>query len=124
MGMDQKVVFATEKMPTWSMVVEIFARRSLPLQLRMIDGELSFPDEIPGANWRELRVSVTGGMMTLRRDADGVTLVIWGNADAEVRRAWNGLTWALAHLTGGTVGSLSADDFRKSADLPSSLRED
>ena len=110
-------------MPAWCLVTEMLARNSIPLQMRMIDGELSFPDEMPGENWRELRISVAGGMVTLRRDADGVTLVIWGNADAEVRRVWNGLAWALRRLAGGTIGTQSADEFQKSADLPPSLRE-
>jgi hypothetical protein len=61
-------------------------------------------------------------MITLRRDADGVTLVIWGNADAELRQAWNALAWGLAHLSGGTVGAQSADDFKLSAELPAGLK--
>jgi hypothetical protein len=122
MGMDQKVIFPAEKTPTWPALAELLAGKNLPLQMRMIDGELAFPDEAPPENWRELRVGAKSGMITLRRDADGITLVTWGNADANTRQAWNALAWALAHLTGGTIGNQSADEFRKTAELPGELR--
>jgi hypothetical protein len=122
MGMDQKVIFPAEKTPTWPALAELLAGKNLPLQMRMIDGELAFPDEAPPDNWRELRVGGSGGMITLRRDADGITLVTWGNADANMRQTWNALAWAVAHLTGGTIGNQPADDFRKTAELPADLR--
>jgi hypothetical protein len=121
MGMDQKVIFPQEKTPTWPALAELLAGKNFPLQMRMIDGELAFPDETPPENWRELRVGGPGGMITLRRDADGITLVTWGNADANMRQAWNALAWALAHLTGGAIGNQSADEFRKTAELPAEL---
>lgn len=103
MGMDQKIAFPPEKTPAWSALVELLAQKNLSLQMRMIDGELAFPDETPPENWRELRVGVKGGMITLRRDSGGITLVIWGNADADVRQAWTALGEAIAALTGGVI---------------------
>jgi hypothetical protein len=103
MGMDQKVIFPPEKTPSWPALVESFAQKGLPLQMRMIDGELAFPDEAPPENWREVRVAVGGGMITLRRESDGITLVIWGNADIGTREAWHAMAQALATLTGGSV---------------------
>ena len=50
---------------------------------------------------REVRVGTPQGMVTLRREDDGITLVTWGNADGELRQAWNAVAWALARLTGG-----------------------
>ncbi len=47
--------------------------------LRMADGQLTFPDEEPSAEWRELRVALPAGMVTIRRTAQGVDLVTWGN---------------------------------------------
>jgi hypothetical protein len=122
MGMDQKVTFALEKTPTWPALAGLLAGKNFPLQVRMIDGELAFPDETPPENWRELRVGAKGGMITLRRDSDGITLVTWGNADADTRQAWNALAWAVAHLTDGVIGNQSADDFRKTSELPDELR--
>jgi hypothetical protein len=66
--------------------------------MRMIDGELAFPDETPPDTWRELRVGTPSGMITLRREIDGVTLVIWGNADENLRRDWNTLADVLREL--------------------------
>lgn len=126
MGMDQKVVFAPEKMPAWAQLSALLAERNYPLQMRMIDGELSFPDEAPPDNWRELRVSSRQGMVTLRREPDGIMLVTWGNADQNLRQAWNAVTWALAHLSRGaihqTVGVFDVEGFLKSAEFPEELR--
>ena len=103
MGMDQKVCFPPEKTPTWAQLADLMAQRGLPLQMRMIDGELAFPDEAPPDTWRELRVGTPAGMITLRRESDGITLVIWGNADDTMRQAWNDLARGLADLSGGTI---------------------
>jgi hypothetical protein len=122
MGMDQKVIFPPINTPSWAEFAELLAKHQYPVQLRMIDGELALPDEAPPHDWRELRVSTSAGMVTLRRDGDGITLVIWGNADANMRQAWNALTWALATLTGGSVrsaaGEMTLEDFVKTAELP------
>ncbi len=124
MGMDQKVIFAREKAPTWPQFAGFMAAQKFPIDMRMIDGELSFPDETPPETWRELRVGTPAGMVTLRREPDGITLVTWGNADAKMRQAWNALTGAIAHLTGGQIrtsnGEMSLADFLASAELPKS----
>jgi hypothetical protein len=99
MGMDQKITFSPAKMPTWPALCELMAQKKCPLQMRMIDGELAFPDEQPPETWRELRVGASAGMITLRREADGITLVIWGNADEKLRTNCNTLASALAELT-------------------------
>jgi hypothetical protein len=105
MGMDKKVSFPPEKAPTWPALVNALASRQVKIDLRMIDGELSFPDETPPETWRELRVGTPGGMITLRREADGIAVVTWGNADEKMRQAWNELAQAIAHLTGGTIAT-------------------
>ncbi len=99
MGMDQKITFSPAKMPTWPALCEWMAQKNCPLQMRMIDGELAFPDETPPEIWRELRVATAAGMITLRRETDGITLVIWGNADEKLRADCNTLASALAELT-------------------------
>jgi hypothetical protein len=126
MGMDQKVVFPPENMPAWTQYADTLAQHKYPVQLRMIDGELALPDETPPHDWKELRVGTAAGMITLRREPDGVTFVVWGNADDKLRQGWNALTWALGHLTGGGIHvaatSLSAADFASQADLPDGFR--
>jgi hypothetical protein len=126
MGMEQRVAFGAEAAPLWPAVPELLARYGCPVQLRMIDGELAFPDETPPEGWREIRLSGAGGMVTLRRDPGGVTLVIWGNADEALRQLWHALTWACAEATGGQVaaaeGAVSAAEFRRRAELPPGCR--
>lgn len=125
MGMDQKVTFAAAKTPAWPQLVQLLAAKQFPIDLRMIDGELSFSDETPPDTWRELRVGTPAGMITLRRQPDGITLVIWGNADAKMRQAWNALTWAIAHLADGRIeregNSMSVAEFAQSSELPGDL---
>ena len=93
----------------------------------MIDGQLAFPDEGPTEEWRELRLGTPHGMVTVRRAPDRVVLVTWGNADPRLVQAWNGLTWAFAEAGGGQIltaaGSVSAEDFLRTADLPRGFRD-
>jgi hypothetical protein len=107
-------------------VSDLLARRGFGVQLRMIDGELAFPNEMPPVTWRELRIGSPQGMVTLRREPDRVVLLTWGNADAAMVQAWNALTWAFAEAGGGRVvsasGPLSAAEFLRAADLPAALR--
>jgi hypothetical protein len=98
MGMEHTVRPASGV--TWDMLRDFLAGRGYPLQLRMIDGELAYPDEDPAPGWRELRVAAPQGMVTLRRDSDTLTVVTWGNADAELRQLWNAVAWACAALGG------------------------
>ena len=125
MGMDQTVSF-TGPSPSWGAARDLLARHGYPVQLRMIDGQLAFPDEEPPEGWRELRVGTPSGMVTIRRETGQMILVVWGNADAGLRQAWNALAWALAEAGGGRVlvaeGELSAADYRVRADLPDMLR--
>ncbi len=122
MGMDQSVTFPQGPGPRWRNVNDLLAKRGFPVQVRMIDGELALPDEIPPEDWRELRVGTPQGMITVKRDAGRVVFVTWGNADATLRQAWNALTWAFAASAAGQVqtpsGLVSADQFLASAELP------
>ena len=100
MGMDQKVAFPSANMPTWSQFTDACAKHKVPVQLRMIDGELALPDETPPHDWGEVRVGTPGGMVTLRRESDGITLVVWGNADEKLKQDWSILATVLRELTG------------------------
>ena len=104
MGMDLNVNLPQGQPPAWTAVRDLLAQRGLAVQLRMIDGELAFPDEQPPPSWRELRLSGPGGMVTLQRDADRVVCVIWGNAGDELRQLWQATAEAVAQASGGSVG--------------------
>jgi len=122
MGQERVVRFPSGVVPAWPQVGELLTRSGFPVTMRMIDGQLAFPDEQPPDSWTELRVGTSQGMVTLRRESDGVRLVTWGNADAAMLQAWNAVTWAIAEAGGGLIDGLSAGEFRRRADLPSCLR--
>jgi hypothetical protein len=126
MGMEQHVTYSPEKTPAWPAVRALLAQRGYPVQCRMIDGELSFPDEDPPDDWRELRLGTPQGMITVRRQPGRLALVTWGNADAGLVQAWNALTWAFAEACDGQIqtegGTRAPRDYLKTADLPAALR--
>ncbi len=126
MGMSQTVTFSQGKPPAWPTVRDLLVGRDYPVQMRMIDGELAFPDEEPPETWRELRVASSQGMVTLRREPDRIEVVTWGNAEGPLLQAWNALVWAFAEAGGGQVASeqgfLNAAAFARKADLPQVLK--
>lgn len=82
--------------PTWREVKSRLTAGGVAVEMRMIDGQLAFPDEEPPDDWQELRVSVGGWMVTIRRDGSAVELIRWGDPSAELDRAVSLLERALA----------------------------
>jgi hypothetical protein len=125
MGMDQSVTFGNA-IPAWNTVQELLAAHGYPVEMRMIDGQLAFPDEEPPQTWSELRFNLPGGMVTVRRDGQRLVFVTWGNADDTLRQAWNALTWAFAAAGGGRivteVGEMSLVEFQARAELPPTIQ--
>ncbi len=122
MGVELVVTFRERQPPAWPAVAELLARHGWPVQMRMIDGELAFPDEQPPEGWREVRVAAGGAMVTVRRGEHEVRLVAWGNADDAQRRLWQALAWAFAAAGDGLVrseqGEEDAATFGRKAGLP------
>lgn len=125
MGLAQQVVFETAPAPSWAEVTAWLAARQFPVQVRMIDGQLSLPEETPPDDWRELRLSTPSGMVTLRREGSAVQFVVWGNADTALQRARNLLVLAFAER-GGVVetdsGRQTAAEFARGAELPAGIQ--
>lgn len=121
MGMQLEVQFSPSSAPRWQEVRDLLASHGVGVQMRMIDGALAFPDELPTEDWEELRIGTAGGMITLRRTPTTVTSVTWGNADESLLSSWRAVTWAFAKLAGCTVltdsGPLSADQFHQASQL-------
>ncbi len=121
MGMDRTIRFPPHHVPSWSAIQAQLGRVSEQATLRMIDGLPAFPDEDLAPGWKEIRVSLSAGMVTLRAIPDGLTSIIWGNADAALRAAWDKLCWAAAVAGGGVIvaptGAQSADEFAQSVGL-------
>jgi hypothetical protein len=123
MGLTQIVRFPTSHAACWPAVRDLLAAHKCVLQVRMIDGELAFPDEEPGENWRELRLATPEGLaLTVKREAARAELIIWGNADRTLIRAWNALTWAFAEAGQGVIDAESGEqtpaEYLKNAELP------
>jgi hypothetical protein len=84
--------------PAWTAAREILAARGHAFQVCMIDGQLAFPDEQPPEAWRELRFRTPQGMITVRREANQLVFVTWGN---ELREQRNAFAQAFADAGGG-----------------------
>ena len=125
MGMDQTILLSKGSSASWPGARELLNRYGFRVKVLMIDGELAFPDEEPAETWRELRLGLSKGMITIRMQEDRIQVVTWGNADPGLLQAWNAVTWAFAHASAGLVqsseGNISADEFRKKADLPEEM---
>jgi hypothetical protein len=126
MGLDQSVIVPAGTAPGYPEVAELLNRHGFPVQMRMIDGQLAFPDETPPDSWQELRLATPQGMVTVRKQPGRVTCVTWGNADRTLLQAWNAVTWAIAEAANGQVetasGPQSAADFRAQAELPTPIK--
>lgn len=121
MGLACTVRFPGGPPPAWDAIKDRLAEVGEPAPLRMIDGMPAFPDETPERGWRELRVGTGPGMVTIRREADALHCLIWGNADAAFLAARDRVAWACAAAGGGNVitpsGELSAAEFAAQAGI-------
>lgn len=66
---------------TWPTIRERIGAAGLAFSIRMIDDLPAFPDETPEDGWREVRLSLPSGMVTLRKAGADLKCVVWGNAD-------------------------------------------
>jgi len=102
-GVERVIRFSADSNPSWPAIAEnLLAVGEQPV-VRMIDGLPAFPDEVPDPGWRELRVSLRGGMVTLRKDGDAIRCVAWGDADAALNASWE----ACCRAVGEAVGARS-----------------
>jgi hypothetical protein len=126
MGIEQAAIFPGKALPWWTAARDLLATHGFPLEMRMIDGQLAFPDEEPPEMWSELRFGTPGGMVTVRREGERLLFVTWGNADVAQRQAWNALTWAFAAAGGGRIvtdiGEMSVMEFQVRAELPARIQ--
>jgi hypothetical protein len=83
MGMEIVVPFRSEA-PAWSAIRDRLIAAGHAPSMRMIDDMPAFPDEEPESNWRDLRIGMAAGMVSLKRGTDAFRIVVWGNADANL----------------------------------------
>ena len=125
MGMEHVIRFPSGAPPDLRRVMALLAQHNFPVQVRMVDGELSLPDEAPPESWKEVRLGTPAGMVTLARRGGEVAVVTWGNADEAMQRAWNAVAWAVAAAGQGEIvrpgGPQRPGDFRASVPFPEAL---
>jgi hypothetical protein len=101
-GVERVVHFPAGIAPGWPEIAAKLAAGGESPVLRMIDGLPAFPDEVPDPAWKELRVGLGGGMVTLRREADTIRCIAWGGGDPAVTSALDATARAVASAAGGT----------------------
>jgi hypothetical protein len=101
MGMERVITFSGA-VPSWKAIQQEAAAAGLTLTVRMIDNLPAFPDEVPEDGWKELRVGVSSGMITLRQQPGRLSLVIWGNADNALQSDSDRLAQACARAANGS----------------------
>ena len=102
MGMERIVRFS-DAGPAWRAIREQLTAGGHTVQMRMIDDMPALPDEEPPSDWRDLRVSLSGGMITLRREPGQIRVIVWGNADDALRRDQEAIANACMTAGGGIV---------------------
>jgi hypothetical protein len=103
MGVERIIRHPPDVTADWAAVRDRLTAAGETPVLRMIDGLPAFPDEVPADGWQELRVSLAGGMVTLRRRPAELVCVTWGNAGPDLAASWDAFCRACAEATGGAV---------------------
>jgi hypothetical protein len=107
--------------PGWEVIRDRLVGAGEPVTLRMIDNQPAFPDEVPEPTWQELRIGTATGMVTLRKGDGHFRCLVWGNADAGLKRSWDQVCWACAAAGDGVIEAdgetYSADAFRLAMQL-------
>jgi hypothetical protein len=99
MGIDRTIVLDGRPAPTWVMIREVLASHGRAPQLRMVDQMPAFPDETPDEPWTEIRLTLGNGMLTLRRQSPGLSVIVWGNADSALLADADALATACEHAS-------------------------
>lgn len=104
MGIQRTVRWEAPAATDWSSILETLRAGGDDPIVRMIDNLPAFPDELPTPETQEVRISLGGGMVTLRRSGPTrIDCLTWGNADTEQIAALNRCAQIIAGLTAGTV---------------------
>ncbi len=126
MGLEHIVRFSGGKLPELTRVMTLLNERGFPVQLRMVDGELTLPTEGPPERWTDVRLGTPTGMVTLMRRGQDLAVVTWGNADEAMQRGWNAVAWAVAKAGAGEIlgpgGPQSPDEFYVAVGLADLLK--
>ena len=76
-------------------VLEALSRGGMVCTVMMVDGQLVMPGGEPAAGWHDLRLRTPSGMVTVARKPTGLSVVVFGNADAALQEAQRRVAEAL-----------------------------
>jgi hypothetical protein len=68
-------------------VLARLARDGVRAQVMMVDGNLHAPNAPVKDDWRDVRLKLPAGMLSLKRRPDGIAVVVFGNADTALMDA-------------------------------------
>jgi hypothetical protein len=94
MGLDVHVPLAAP--PSLARLLDRLAAAGAPATLVMVDGALCPPKAPPPAQFRDARLKLAAGMVTVRVVAGGAAVVVFGNADGALLAARDAVARALA----------------------------
>jgi hypothetical protein len=86
MGMVHEVA-CPHGLPNWPDLLKQLSAQGVRAEMRMIDAQVALPDEMPPPDWQEVRVSLDGWMVTVRRARESVHLIAWGDPRPELQHA-------------------------------------
>jgi hypothetical protein len=93
MGLSKSV--ARRDTPSLASLLEALAQKGLPSSILMVDNLLVSPKVPPPTSWRDVRLKTPAGTVSLKRDAEGVSVTVFGNADAAMLAAQDAIVAAL-----------------------------
>lgn len=104
MGVQREITFEPSKPLDFDKLAVTLRQQNEEYRLMMIDNLPAFPDETPADDWQDVRLSLTGGMLTLRKLSPGrIVCIRWGNEDPALSKSWESLARAVAEVTGGEM---------------------
>jgi hypothetical protein len=86
--------------PSWPSIAAALTQSGETPAIRMIDNLPAFPGETPAENWQDVRVGLSGGMVTFRRTETELTCICWGTEDAKLKASFQAAVKACEAITG------------------------
>jgi hypothetical protein len=81
--------------PSLTALLEALAKQGLPSTILMIDNQLVSPKVPPPSAWRDVRLKTPAGTVSIKREAAGVSVTVFGNADPALLAAQAAIVQAL-----------------------------
>lgn len=100
MGLSRTIPVPAGTTPTWPSIAAALTQAGETPAIRMIDNLPAFPGETPAENWQDVRVGLSGGMVTIRRTSNDLTCICWGTEDAKLKASFLAAVKACEAITG------------------------